>query len=170
MGYSHNRVTRQSAERTCSTLDTTRSPLLVGQARQRPTPYIPLCVCTLCSRRSQWNRTSGCRTLQAILGQSLPRSGQRTTPPSHTHTLVPPPFSHLVCLHTHTDTALTRTHHLTEIPFSLALRRRVALLLACTTVTSALPDMEVHKGSARELLWASNDPTPTPTPQPRSGS
>ena len=72
--------------------------------------------------------------------------------------------------HTHTDTALTRTHHLTEIPFSLALRRRVALLLACTTVTSALPDMEVHKGSARELLWASNDPTPTPTPQPRSGS
>ena len=30
--------------------------------------------------------------------------------------------------------------------------------------------MEAHEGSARELLWASNDPTPTPTPQPRSGS
>ena len=50
------------------------------------------------------------------------------------------------------------------------MRRRVALLLACTTVTSALPDMAVHKGSARELLWASNNPTPTPTPLPRSGS
>ena len=74
--------------------------------------------------------------------------------------------------HTHGHCTDTHTHHLTEIPFSLALRRRVALLLACTTVTSALPDMEVHKGSARELLWASNNPTltPTPPPQPRSGS
>ena len=40
------------------------------------------------------------------------------------------------------------------------------MILACTTVTSALPDMGVHRGSAREL-WASNDPTPSP--QPRSG-
>ena len=40
------------------------------------------------------------------------------------------------------------------------------MLLACTTVTSALPDMGVHEGGAREL-WASNDPTPSP--QPRSG-
>lgn len=38
--------------------------------------------------------------------------------------------------------------------------------MACTTVTSALPDMGVHRGSTREL-WASNDPTPSP--QPRSG-
>ena len=50
------------------------------------------------------------------------------------------------------------------------LPRRLALLLACTTVTSALPDMEVRKGRAREL-WASNDPTPNPTPssQPEKG-
>jgi len=48
------------------------------------------------------------------------------------------------------------------------LPRRLALLLACTTVTSALPDMEVRKGSAREL-WASNDPIPTPTPSSQPG-
>ena len=40
------------------------------------------------------------------------------------------------------------------------------MLLACTTVTSALPDMGVHEGGEREL-WASNDPTPSP--QPRGG-
>ena len=44
------------------------------------------------------------------------------------------------------------------------------MLLACTTVTSALLDTGVHEGGAlggaREL-WASNDPTPSP--QPRIG-
>ena len=41
------------------------------------------------------------------------------------------------------------------------------MLLACTNVTSALPDMGVYKrGGAREL-WASSDLTPSP--QPRSG-
>ena len=40
------------------------------------------------------------------------------------------------------------------------------MILACTTVTSALPDMGVHRGSAREL-WASSDLTSSP--QPRSG-
>ena len=40
------------------------------------------------------------------------------------------------------------------------------LLLACVSaMTSALPDIEVHKGTARGL-WASNYPTPTPTSTP----
>ena len=40
------------------------------------------------------------------------------------------------------------------------------MILACTTVTSALPDTVEYEGGAREL-WASSDLTPSP--QPRSG-
>ena len=85
---------------------------------------------------------------------------------SATHTTPPHPLPP----HTHRFSA--PTHRISTSYFipACVLRRRLALLLACITVTSALPDMEVLKGSAREL-WPSNDPTPTPTPspQPRRG-
>ena len=163
-GYSHSRGTRLSAH----TLDTTESSLSAKPGNAPPLTTV--CVHAMFSQEPvEPNRRMPYAASYTWAKPASLWSANHTTLP-HPHTSSSPLLTSSMLTHTHTDTALTRTHHLTEIPFSLALRRRVALLLACTTVTSALPDMEVHKGSARELLWASNDPTPTPTPQPRSGS
>ena len=49
----------------------------------------------------------------------------------------------------------------------MCVRRRVALILACTTLTSALPDMEVHKDGAQEPTPPSpSPPPPSPSPPP----